>query len=591
VLAGSEPLSPAALRQQLEKLARLPENTQSNLRISDGLTKDPARDIKIRSWARLALLLSAALLFATALNYCGLLLAQAPRYVEELRLKRVLGASVLRIALESMCGPVFTVLAGFAVAAYCTITVLWTISRHQLHFLWSGGISWKMAAGVLGGGLAIACLLAMVVGLVPTLRLLRDSGAPQLGYTSTSSRTMNIVLYSIVSAQISSCIVVCLIAAMIVSAVHSLSTETLGFQADRLTVFAVTPATKNAPFSFSTSDTTDFPLATFTRSVVMNSSNVVSGAESTAAASCAPLAQPLKTISMQRLDRALPPLTVHFCAVSRDFFQVTGNPVIEGSTFSNDSFTGEVRELVINRKLANELWPEGNPLHHSVRVEEPAWGIQFAGEIVGVAQDMRFSGLTNTPDATVFLPLKGNVFTLAFPLYFLTRDATSLHAMEGYIQRQAVGSTVSLGVSSSYEVNERLRESFMEQEVRVWLSAGGAALVAIIAYLGLYGVLVHSVNSKKKEMAIRSCFGASTGNVRMLVVKQALQCSAVAVLVSLLAWRPMAIMISRAWIGKAELSWELLVTIPLLCLIAAAAISLKPAWEATRVSLSELLRG
>jgi len=77
----------------------------------------------------------------------------------------------------------------------------------------------------------------------------------------------------------------------------------------------------------------------------------------------------------------------------------------------------------------------------------------------------------------------------------------------------------------------------------------------------------------------------------MLVVKQALQCSAVAVLVSLLAWRPMTIMISRAWIGKAELSWELLVTIPLLCLIAAAAISLKPAWEATRVSLSELLRG
>jgi putative ABC transport system permease protein len=587
VLVGSSaPL--ARLRQKLEKLVRSPENAQGNLHVSDGLTKDPARDVKVRSWARLALLLSAALLFATALNYCGLLLAQAPRYVEELRLKRVLGANLLRIVIESMCGPMITVLAGFIVATYCTINVLWLISKHELHFLLAGGISWKMGAGILGMGLAIACILAFLIALIPTLRLLHDSGVPQMGYTSTSGKKMNLVLYGVVSGQIASCIVICLIAAMIVVAVRSLSREALGFRSDHLSVFTVAPATKNMPFSFSTSDARDFPLAAFTRGVVAKSSNTISGV---AAASCAPLAQPLKTISMQRLDRGLPPLTVHFCAVSRDFFQIMGNTIVEGSTFSDDTFTGEVHELVINRKLASELWPEERPLHQTVRIEEPAWGIQLTGELVGISQDMRFSGLTNTPDATVFLPLKGNVFTLSFPLYFMSKGATSLHPMDGFIQRQATSSGLSLGVSSSYNVNERLRESFMEQRVRVWLSAGGAMLVAVIAYLGLYGVLVHSINSRRRELAIRSCFGASDRKVRMLIVQKALKCSAAAIALSLLAWRPINLMVSRAWIGKMELSWLLIIIIPLLCMMTAVGISFKPAWEATKVSPSELLKG
>ena len=71
--------------------------------------------------------------------------------------------------------------------------------------------------------------------------------------------------------------------------------------------------------------------------------------------------------------------------------------------------------MVINRSLANELWP-GDPLDHVVRLEEPAWSLQFDAEIVGVTEDMRFSGLTSTPDATVFLPLRGNAFTLSFPV-------------------------------------------------------------------------------------------------------------------------------------------------------------------------------
>ena len=47
---------------------------------------------------------------------------------------------------------------------------------------------------------------------------------------------------------------------------------------------------------------------------------------------------------------------------------------------------------------------------------------------------------------------------------------------------------------------------------------------------------------------------------------------------------------SNAWAGKAELSWQIALAIPVLCLAAAAAMSLLPAAAAARVDPAEILR-
>jgi putative ABC transport system permease protein len=267
-----------------------------------------------------------------------------------------------------------------------------------------------------------------------------------------------------------------------------------------------------------------------------------------------------------------------------------GNPIVAGREFSGAQLIGNVSEVVINRRLADQLWPGEDPLHHVVRVEEPAWELQFVAEVVGVSQDMRFAALTSTPNATVFLPLRGNVFTLSLPLYFLAKGMEPLRTVEDVARLQAAISMPSLGVNSSYRVDEQLRQSFTEQKARVWSAAIGAAFVALIAYTGLYGVLVHSVNAKRKEMAIRACFGASAGDLRKIIIHQALQCCIAAVAISLLTWRPITLLASSAWLGKVELGWQPAVGVALLCLTAALGISLVPASAAAKVSPSGVLK-
>jgi len=263
--------------------------------------------------------------------------------------------------------------------------------------------------------------------------------------------------------------------------------------------------------------------------------------------------------------------------------------MVEGRGFRTDGFTGDVSEAVISRGLAQELWPGEDPLHHTIRVES-AWGVQFTVDVVGVAEDVRLAGLTSTADPTVYLPLKGNVFTLSFPLYFLARGAESPRPVAELVGREAASSMPSVAVNSSYRVDSQLRQAFIEQEARVWFSTAGAILIAAIAYVGLYGVLLHSVNSKRREMAIRLCLGAKAGHLGRMVIRQALQCSLAGAAIALLAWWPIAALAARSWLGKMEISRLSLAAILLLCVATALGISLVPASTAAGISPAEMLR-
>ena len=508
-LAGSRNLSAKRMRQALGSLVRSQDDASYHLHVTDGLSNDPVRDQKIRAWSRLAFLLSVALIFAASFNYCGLLIAQAPRRIAEVRLKRVLGAAASRIIAENMFGPAFIVAAGFVLAASAATAGACIVKTQASSYL-AINVAWPTLLGVLAMELALACILAAIVALVPAFRLMNDRGAPHLGYTSTRSKSAVFTLQGIVAVQIAFCILAGLGTTMILSAVRSMSHEVLGFDSHHLTVIPIGLALKGASVDFRTSEKRDFPMATFTRGALQHAVETLPAIRYMAAASCAPFSQPLKTIAVQRMDRvSMPSRAVRFCGATQGFFEAMGNPIVEGRGFSSGDLTGSVSEVVINRQLAQELWPGDSPLHQTVRLEQPELGLRFVAQVVGVAQDMRLSGSANTPDATVFLPLKGNIFGLSFPLYFLVKGSASPNALEMFINQQATLFMPSLAPDGSYLIDERLRSSSLEQTMRVYLAGGGAILIALIAYTGLYGVLVYFINTRRKEIALRMCFGAT----------------------------------------------------------------------------------
>jgi putative ABC transport system permease protein len=385
--------------------------------------------------------------------------------------------------------------------------------------------------------------------------------------------------------------VMCLLAWTMVQAVRSLSRTTLGFEPSHLTAIEIGPVTRNTAVNFSTGGDGDFPFAAFTRGVLEGAQDDAPGLQSIAAASCAPFGQSMKALTVQRLDQDVrPPTSIHYCGVTQSYFQTMGNSIYRGHAFARDEFTHSVAEAVVNRQMANELWPGEDPLHHSIRIEDPNSPISFTAEIVGIADDMRFAGVTSSPEATLFLPLRENVFALAFPLYFLLQGTQSPVALSALIRQQAEATIPSFGVTATDQIDERLEASVFEQKARLFLPVAGSITVALIAYLGLYAVLTYVVNSRRREIAVRLCFGASQWDIRRTTLRQALECATAALGLSLICWRVLLQLAARQWMDGASWSWTAVAAIPSAIVVVSIAIAIFPANAAAKISPAQMLK-
>lgn len=579
------------LNSSLSKLVRAEDNLQYRMHVTDGLSKDPLQDRKLQSWSHLGLAISLALVFAAGLNYAGLLLAKAPQQSEEIRLQRILGASTLRLVCDTAVGPVFLVFSSFLIASIPVGMIVRILFRRYLTFLPAQALSLHFLARVFAIEAAAVLLFALLVALAPIVRVVQQSGTPSTGYTTTGSKWVKLAMHSLVTLQLASCIVMCLLAVMLVSSVYALSRQDLGFSPDHLTTIEVGPASKEAGISFSVGGEGDFPYAALTRSLLQEASAALPETDSIAAASCAPFGQTMRTLHVQVLDQSASSTRFFpFCGVSQQYFQTMGTAIYQGRGFSPDRFTDEVTEIIVNRALANELWPGQDPLHHTVRVSDPNFdGFTFTAPIVGVAEDMRMGGLGTSPEPTVYLPLKEGVFGMTMPLYILARGNSAPQTMSAYVQRQAHIHMPGMGVDTYYRVDERMQASFLEQRARLYLPLAGAALLSLIAYLGLYGVLTHSANTQRKEFAIRVCFGASAWDVRRILLGQALVCSLAAGLIALSAWKIIALTTTQ-WLGALHWSWGITLPTAMLCMATAILISLIPAFAASASSTAVALK-
>jgi len=139
-------------------------------------------------------------------------------------------------------------------------------------------------------------------------------------------------------------------------------------------------------------------------------------------------------------------------------------------------------------------------------------------------------------------------------------------------------------------VEEMIRTSWQEQNLRLKLALFGAIFVAFIAYAGLYGVLVHSVSVRQKELALRLTFGASSWTLQRIAIEKAILCCFAAIFLALLLWRACFGLLDPRWMIGASWSWVSAGIASLLCGFASIVISLIPARRAIRLSPASLLR-
>ncbi len=204
-------------------------------------------------------------------------------------------------------------------------------------------------------------------------------------------------------------------------------------------------------------------------------------------------------------------MTVYYASVGPGYFDTLGLRVHDGRDFTASDGRGAPDVAIVNATMARRYWPDGRALGGKVKAGD-RWL-----EVVGVAADAKYASLSESPKAFMYLPVD-QWYRSGMRLVVRTAGPPAAHLAA--IRRAVQEVDPGLPLFDVQTLAEHRAFSFFVFELAATLLGAFGAIAALLAGLGLYGVIAHSVAQRTREIGVRVSLGATAGDIRTLVLKQ-----------------------------------------------------------------------
>lgn len=189
-----------------------------------------------------------------------------------------------------------------------------------------------------------------------------------------------------------------------------------------------------------------------------------------------------------------------------------GIPILRGRGFEARDDGRAAPVVVIDQTLARLHWPGADPIGQHLILDDAGGAPPRDVEIVGVAGSVRHFGLEEEPVATAYTPLDqvppGAVSFLANNLSLVVRTAAAPRGMATAV-RQAIGhADPEVPASAIRTAEDVLATALSVRRFDATVLGIFASAAVLLAGLGLYTLVVFSVQQRAREVAIRVALGA-----------------------------------------------------------------------------------
>jgi len=289
---------------------------------------------------------------------------------------------------------------------------------------------------------------------------------------------------------------------------------------------------------------------------------------------------------------------VEYSFVDDGYHWAIGIPLLAGREFTpqdleaasayagQDSVVAEL-PVIINRKMAGELWPETDALGALVRPNsaDPRW----RAEVVGIVEDVRQWGAEQEPLPEMYFPYTAEVWG---PIWgnLIVRTEGDPTPLAGGIRTAVQEIDAGIPSAAPRTMGRILRESTAGRRFSMVLVALFAATALLLIVAGTYGVLSYGVSQRTHEIGVRMTLGAGKSSVtRLFLARTGILLSVGLGLGLVGAWAASALTRSMVFGISAMSPSHMLAAAGVMILVTLAA-TLVPVARATAVDPLEALR-
>ncbi len=448
------------------------------------------------------------LLIACA-NLANLMLARAAARDREVAVRLALGASrpaiVRQLLTESALLATLGAAVGVGLANALSRVLIWALSTEDGSPTLVVHGDWK----VLAFTALVAATTCLIFGAAPALRATRVQAteAARIGSRgSTADRGRLFAQRVMVVAQIAVSLVLLVAALLFVRSFHNLVTFDPGIrQADISVGF----------FGFHRAKLSSEGINDFQRELLAEV-RAVPGILNAATTTNVPLLGSSWThgVTVDGVENS-----AKFTWVSPGYFETVGTPLVQGRDFSIHDTRTSARVAIVNRTFVRLFVPDGNPIGKTLRTgAEPNYP-STVYEIVGVIPDTQYSDLRSEPPAMVFAP--DSQFPNMGPwTTMMIRSSIEPAAAAASIKRRLAQSHPFL-IMDFAGFQSRIRDGLVRERLMAMVSGFFGALAALVAMVGLYGMMSYAMAQRQQEIGIRVALGANRRRVVLMVMREA----------------------------------------------------------------------
>jgi predicted permease len=457
----------------------------------------------------LLLAITGLVLLIACTNLANLMLARASTREREMAVRLALGAGrgrlLRQLLAESLLLAAIGAGLGIGLAQYLSRALVWSFSTEGNTVYLPLAMDWRVLLFAAG----VATFTCLIFGAVPALSASKAEPMAAMksgGRGVTSSRERFTLQRVMVVTQIVVSLVLLVGAFLFVRSFRNLITFDPGMREAGITV---------AILAFQESHVTPDRYAEFKRQLLeeVRATPGILGAATTTNT-------PLLGSSWEHgVHIGAAEGTSKFTGVSPSYFQTMGIPLLTGRDFNQNDTQVSQRVAVVNQTFVRRFLCGASPIGKTLRNEpEPGYPATVY-EIVGVIPDTQYSSLRGETPPMTFVPAAQYPDPGPWTAVMIYSNAPPAIAMSTV--KRTVAEKHPEIVTTGGDFQTWIRNGLVAERMMAELSGVFGVVAALLAMVGLYGVVSYMVARRQSEIGIRMALGAQPGQVVGMVMREA----------------------------------------------------------------------